>query len=242
MEKEYIKVLSNHKIAKDTYEMRLYAPKITKTAYQGQFINIGLKSESKLLKRPISINSIDGEYLTICYKINGFGTKEMASYPEETVLEAIGPLGHGFPLVNKQRVFVVGGGIGVAPIVELVKNLKDNDLTILLSFRDSDSVIYEDKLKEYGKVIVTTDDGSYGYMGNAMDYLNEFNPLFDTIYGCGPEILLKLLEKKYEGKNGYLSYEARMACGLGLCHGCIKGSDHYCVCTDGPVFRLGVIK
>ena len=102
-------------------------------------------------------------------------------------------------------------------------------------------MIYLDEFKELGNVIVTTDDGSYGYCGNAINYLNE-NPVeFDTLYSCGPEILLKKLEEKYQGKEGYLSYEARMACGVGLCHGCVKGEKHYCVCTDGPVFKLGVI-
>ena len=159
------------------------------------------------------------------------------------MLEAIGPLGNGFTIVQNKKILVVGGGIGVPPLLELSKNLKreGNEITTILAFRDKESIIYLNEFKELGEVIVTTDDGSYGYKGNAINYLNE-NPIdFDTLYSCGPEILLKKLEEKYQGMEGYLSYEARMACGVGLCHGCVKGEKHYCVCTDGPVFKLGVI-
>ena len=102
-------------------------------------------------------------------------------------------------------------------------------------------MIYLEEFKKLGAVIVTTDDGSFGFKGNAINYLDQNSVEFDTLYSCGPEILLKKLEEKYEGKEGYLSYEARMACGVGLCHGCVKGEKHHCVCTDGPVFKLGVI-
>lgn len=242
MIKECLKILYNKKIALDTFEMALYAPKMAALSKPGQFINIGLKNASKLLKRPISINEIADDTLRICYKINGFGTKELSSYQAGETLEVIGPLGHGFPIVDEKKVLVVGGGIGVAPLYELCKQLKNNDLTIVLAFRNKESIIYAEEMKKFGKVIVTTDDGSFGYDGNAIKYLNEFNPDFELIYGCGPEIVLKMLEEKYQGKDGYLSYEARMACGVGLCHGCVKGDNHYCVCSDGPVFRLGVIK
>lgn len=242
MVKEKVKIISNKEIAKDVFQMILHAPGITKDAYQGQFVNVGLKNESKLLKRPISINEINDEYLTLCYKINGEGTKEMSLYEKDDEIEVLGPLGKGFPINNDQNVLVIGGGIGVAPILELAKKLKDKNLTILTSYRSKEFVIYEEELKKYGKLIITTDDGSYGYKGNAIEYLNNFPIEFDCFYACGPEILLSLLEKKYEGLNGYLSYEARMACGVGLCHGCVKGDKNYCVCTDGPVFKVGVIK
>ncbi len=241
MEKETAKIVYNKEITKDIFEMSLYAPITAKQAKCGQFINVGLNSESKLLKRPISISQIDGDHVILCYKINGFGTKELSLYQENTNITIIGPLGNGFEIVNDKKILVVGGGIGVAPLRELVKSLKGN-ITILLAFRNQENVIYEKEFKEYGNVIITTDDGSYGYKGNAINYLNEFDIDFDCLYACGPEVLLSLLEKKYEGRLGYLSYEARMACGVGLCHGCVKGSDHYCVCTDGPVFKLGVIK
>ena len=243
MVKENLKVIYNKQIAALTYEMCLETTLMAQSAKPGMFINISLNDSSKLLKRPISICQIKDNHLIITYKINGEGTKQLSTYTPNAMLEAIGPLGNGFTIVQNKKILVVGGGIGVPPLLELSKNLKreGNEITTILAFRDKESIIYLNDFKELGEVIVTTDDGSYGYKGNAINYLNE-NPIdFDTLYSCGPEILLKKLEEKYQGMEGYLSYEARMACGVGLCHGCVKGEKHYCVCTDGPVFKLGVI-
>ena len=241
MVKEYLKVIYNKEIALDTFEMKLETTNMAFDAKPGMFINISLNDASKLLKRPISICQIQGDNLVITYKINGEGTKQLATYQEGLELEVLGPLGNGYPLVENQKVLLVGGGIGVPPLLELARSLKNNKITTILAFRDQESMIYYEEFKQLGDVIVTTDNGQFGYHGNAIQYLNENNIEFDTLYSCGPEILLKKLEEKYEGRDGYLSYEARMACGVGLCHGCVKGEKHYCVCTDGPVFKLGVI-
>lgn len=243
MNKELLSIIYNKMIAKDIYEMKLSSNSICQEASCGQFINIALNDQSKLLKRPISICKINDDSLVITYKISGEGTKQMATYCEGEKLEAIGPLGHGFPVQKNSKILLVGGGIGVPPLLELAKQLSENnnEITVILAFRDKENIIYEEEFRKFGKVYITTDDGSYGYKGNAINYLDE-NPVdFDYIYSCGPEILLKKLEEKYAGCKGYLSYEARMACGVGLCHGCVKGEKHYCVCTDGPVFELGVI-
>ena len=243
MVKELLKIVYNKQIALDTFEMKLATNLMAKSAKPGMFINISLNDASKLLKRPISICQIDNDNLIITYKINGEGTKLLSTYEPNTFLEAIGPLGNGFTIVENKKVLIVGGGIGVPPLLELSRNLKqlNNDLTIILAFRNKEAMIYLEEFKKLGTVIVTTDDGSFGFKGNAINYLDQNSVEFDTLYSCGPEILLKKLEEKYEGKEGYLSYEARMACGVGLCHGCVKGEKHYCVCTDGPVFKLGVI-
>lgn len=243
MVKENLKVIYNKQIALDTFEMKLETLNMASFAKPGMFINISLNDASKLLKRPISICQIDNNNLIITYKINGEGTKILSTYQSGTTLEAIGPLGNGFTLVENKKALVVGGGIGVPPLLELSRNLKKlgNELVIILAFRNKEAMIYLDEFKQLGEVAVTTDDGSFGFKGNALDYLNNNNIEFDTLYSCGPEILLKKLEEKYQGLEGYLSYEARMACGVGLCHGCVKGEKHYCVCTDGPVFKLGVI-
>ena len=243
MVKENLKVVYNKRIALDTFEMKLETTLMTQNAKPGMFINLSLNDASKLLKRPISICQIDGNNLIITYKINGEGTKLLSTYQSGTLLEAIGPLGNGFTLIENKKALVVGGGIGVPPLLELSRKLKDlgNELVIILAFRNKESMIYLEEFKALGEVVVTTDDGSYGFKGNAIEYLNNNEVLFDTLYSCGPEILLKKLEEKYIGLEGYLSYEARMACGVGLCHGCVKGEKHYCVCTDGPVFKLGEI-
>ena len=243
MVKENLRVVYNKQIAADTFEMKLETSKMAFEALPGMFINVALNNQSKLLKRPISICQIDGNNLVITYKVNGVGTKELSEYKENTYLEVVGPLGNGYTLVENKKVLVVGGGIGVPPLLELSRKLKElgNELYIVLAFRNKESMIYYNEFEKLGNVTVTTDDGSFGFKGNAINYLEQNNIEFDTLYSCGPEILLKKLEEKYVGRDGYLSYEARMACGVGLCHGCVKGEKHYCVCTDGPVFKLGVI-
>lgn len=241
MVKENLKIIYNKEIAKDTFELMFETKEMASLSKPGMFINISLKDESKLLKRPISICQIKDNNLVITYKINGEGTRQLSTYLSGMELEVLGPLGNGYPLVENQKVLLVGGGIGVPPLLELARNLKDCDITTILAFRDQESMFYFEEFQKLGKVVVTTDNGSYGYHGNAIQYLNGTNVKFDTLYSCGPEILLKKLEEKYQGRNGYLSYEARMACGVGLCHGCVKGEHHHCVCTDGPVFKLGVI-
>ena len=243
MVKENLRVVYNKQIAADTFEMKLETSKMAFEALPGMFINVALNNQSKLLKRPISICQIDGNNLVITYKVNGVGTKELSEYKENTYLEVVGPLGNGYTLVENKKILVVGGGIGVPPLLELSRKLKElgNELYIVLAFRNKESMIYYDEFEKLGKVFITTDDGSFGFKGNAINYLEQNNIEFDTLYSCGPEILLKKLEEKYVGRDGYLSYEARMACGVGLCHGCVKGEKHYCVCTDGPVFKLGVI-
>lgn len=243
MVKENLKIVYNKQIALDTFEMKLETSNMASLAKPGMFINISLNDSSKLLKRPISICRIDENNLIITYKINGAGTLDLSTYKTGTLLETIGPLGNGFTLVENKKILVVGGGIGVPPLLELSRKLKElgNEIVIILAFRNKESMIYLEEFKTLGEVIVTTDDGAYGFKGNALDYLNNNSIEFDTLYSCGPEILLKKLEEKYKGFEGYLSYEARMACGVGLCHGCVKGEKHYCVCTDGPVFKLGVI-
>lgn len=240
MEKEKGIILSNQPITKDVFEMEIKLPRIAALSEAGQFINISLDNPSKLLRRPISISQIKDTSLIIAYKINGEGTMELAKYEVGKELDILGPLGHGFPLVEKKSLLVCGG-IGVAPMLALAKNLPGKK-EIIIAGRDLFNILYEDELAKHGKIHIVTDDGSFGAKGNAITYLKE-NPIdFNVFYACGPEIMLKKLEELYQGKEGYLSYEARMACGVGLCHGCVVGEKkHRCVCSDGPVFKNGEI-
>ena len=163
MVKELLKIVYNKQIALDTFEMKLATNLMAKSAKPGMFINISLNDTSKLLKRPISICQIDNDNLIITYKINGEGTKLLSTYEPNTFLEAIGPLGNGFTIVENKKVLIVGGGIGVPPLLELSRNLKqlNNDLTIILAFRNKEAMIYLEEFKKLGTVIVTTDDGSF---------------------------------------------------------------------------------
>lgn len=239
------KITSKKELTKDVYEFTL---EFKNDAKPGQFINIKTGDNSLLLRRPISIKDSNENEIVITFRVVGAGTKILASKNVGDKLDIIAPLGNGFPLKENKRVLILGGGIGVPPMVGLAKELsKNNDVTIIIGFRDKSQIIYEDELKKYGKLFVTTDDGSYGFKGNILQCIDEHNIDFDVLYACGPSVLLKFTDKKYQGiKEGYISFEERMACGVGVCYGCVckpkkLENGMLRVCKEGPVFSLGVI-
>ena len=240
-------VIKNEQILEDTYEMELYG---FENAKPGQFVNVSVGDKSMLLRRPISISEVKDKSIVIIYKVVGDGTEILSHKKAGDVLDILGPLGNGFPMKKDKKVVLVGGGIGVPPLVEAAKKLKENgcEVNVVIGARNKSLVILEDKLKQYGNVYISTDDGSYGLKGNVIDCIEKNNIDFDILYACGPNIMLKFLDKKYFGvKEGYLSFEQRMACGVGICYGCIlkprEEKDTFLrVCKDGPVFELGVVK
>ncbi|MGI6710574.1 MAG: dihydroorotate dehydrogenase electron transfer subunit [Bacilli bacterium] len=244
MKKEKVIVASNEKVALDIYKIVLETS-ISKIAKAGQFIDINIGDKAHLLRRPISISEVNGKFLTLYYKVVGFGTNKMSLLKKGEMLEILGPLGNGFPLVSKKSVLIIGGGIGIAPLLELAKNLSfENTITIVLGYQSKNQIYLEKELKKYGKVIITTDDGSSGFKGNPLDYIKKNNIDFETVYACGPLVMLKALDKTYKDKKqGFLSFEARMGCGVGICYGCAikttKGNVR--VCHEGPVFELGEV-
>lgn len=236
-------IIYNKEINQDIFEMRLENKDVVAFIRPGMFINIDVKDKSMLLKRPISIKEVLDDGFIICYKIMGKGTEKLSKIKKGSI-EITGPSGNGFPLVKDKKVLVVGGGIGIPPLYELVRNLENCDITTILGVRTNNQIIYEEDFKKYSKVVVTTDDGSYGYKGNPLNYIEEHNLDFDVIYACGPKILLKSIDMKYKGqKLGFISIEERMACGIGACAGCVVETNegYKRVCYEGPVFELGVV-
>ena len=151
-----------------------------------------------------------------------------------------------------QTALLIGGGIGVPPLVETAKQLAAKGVKVIsvLGFANKDAVILEDELSAYGEVYVTTDDGSYGikgYVSTVVDELVE-KQSFDAIYSCGAPGMLKYVDKKFENHpHAFLSMESRMACGMGACYACVvhlrnaKEAANKRVCEDGPVFETGKI-
>ncbi len=157
----------------------------------------------------------------------------------------MGPLGNGFPL-KKKKAFLIGGGIGIPPMLELAKNL-DCEKTAVIGYRDKETFL-ADELRKYADVVIATEDGSVGTKGNVIDAIRAEKLTADIIYACGPTPMLKAL-KTYAMENGiecYISLEEKMACGIGACLGCVchsKDIDEHSnvrnkrICKDGPVFR-----
>lgn len=245
------KVLEQKRIAPGIYDMRLLT-ELAESAAAGQFIGVYPKDKSILLPRPVSICEAEKEksVLRIVYRTVGKGTEEFSGYLAGEEVQILGILGNGFPVwEGKDRtVVLLGGGIGIPPLVELAKELKGKSasVTVIAGYRDGNLFLRED-LEAYADVYVATEDGSRGVRGNVLTVMEERNVQADVIMACGPMPMLRGV-KQYAGERGikaYLSLEERMACGVGACLGCVCRTtkkdphshvNHARICTDGPVF------
>ena len=240
------RVESQVQLADGVYSMELLAPEIASAARAGQFISVYTKDKSKLLPRPISLCGIDRErgILRIVYRVAGAGTAEFSAYRAGDSVEIMGPLGNGFTLKDKKAI-LIGGGIGVPPMLELMKELSC-ERTAVLGYRDH-QLFLKDEFEACGPVCVATEDGSAGTKGNVLDAIREQGVQGEIIYACGPTPMLRAV-KAYAQEKGiecYISLEERMACGIGACLACVcqsKDVDSHShvhnkrICKDGPVF------
>ncbi len=248
-QKQNARVLSQKEIAPRIFDMWI-ATDLSREAKPGQFICIYPKDKSTLLPRPISICQVDREKeaLRVVYRIAGKGTEEFSAYREGDSIAILGTLGNGFPLEagNGKKVFLMGGGIGIPPMLELAKELT-GDKQIILGYRD-DRLFLKEDLEKYGRVFVATEDGSAGTKGNVMDAIAAGGLEADVIFACGPMPMLRAIKKYAQEKemDAYISLEEHMACGVGACLGCVvktREIDHHShvhnarICTDGPVFE-----
>ncbi len=238
-------IAENVEIAKDIYSMWLDAPDIADEAKPGQFVSLYCRDKGKLLPRPISICEINKGQgkVRLVYRIAGEGTREFAGMKAAESIEAMGPLGNGFTLEGK-KALLIGGGIGIPPMLELAKQLSC-EKQMVLGYRDI--TFLEKEFEAYGRVYISTEDGSRGTKGNVIDAIRENNLDADIIFACGPTPMLRGI-KAYAAEHKIrtqLSLEERMACGIGACLGCIcktKEIDHHSnvknkrICKDGPVF------
>ncbi len=238
-------ILSNEPLTEQVFEMKIACPEIVSQTKPGQFVNLYCRHQGRLLPRPISVCELDKDRGNLClvYAILGEGTSEFAGYTSGQSIEIMGPLGNGFNLNNQSdNHLIVGGGVGTPPMVELCKQLKGNK-TIVVGFREKPYLV--ERLQKFGKVYVTTDDGSVGFKGNVVEFMEQ-KKLRGNIYACGPTPMLKGVQAfadRYD-LEANLSLEERMGCGFGGCVGCVTkiavdteaGYTYKKVCVDGPVF------
>lgn len=238
-------VVSQEKLTEDIYSMWIQADAIAADARSGQFISVYTKDAGKLLPRPISLCEVDKEQgrLRIVYRVVGAGTEEFSRYQAGDAISVMGPLGNGFPLKAK-KAFLIGGGIGIPPMLELAKQLTC-EKQMILGYRDV--LFLENEFEPYGKVYVASEDGRAGTKGNVLDAIEENGLDADIIYACGPTPMLRAV-KAYAKEHDiecWLSLEEKMACGIGACLACVcksKETDSHTnvpnkrICKDGPVF------
>ncbi len=244
--KEQAVIIRQEEISYGIYSMWLKTSQIAEKAKPGQFISLYCHDGSRMLPRPISICEIDkrDKALRLVYRVAGKGTEEFSQMSTGEIIDIVGPLGNGFPLKEK-KAFLIGGGIGIPPMVELAKQL-NCEKQMVLGYRDT--MFLQEEFKGLGSMYVATEDGSYGTEGNVLDAIRENGLDAEIIYACGPTPMLKAI-KEYAMKHQiecWLSLEEKMACGIGACLACVcksKEKDSHThvnnkrVCKEGPVFR-----
>lgn len=250
---ETMKVVSQQEIAPAIFELVLQG-EMVEAMKAGQFLHLRVPDDAHLLRRPISISSIDkaNKQCHLIYRIEGSGTAIFSTLKTGDSLDVMGPQGNGFDLSDLEqhsRVLLVGGGIGVPPLLEVAKQLHERgvDVTTVLGFATKDAVILENELAKYSQVFVTTDDGSYRTQGNVSVVIKKFYNEFDAIYSCGAPGMMKYINQTFsDHPRAYLSLESRMACGMGACYACVlkvpeSETVSQRVCEDGPVFKTGTV-
>ena len=229
-------IVRNECIAEKVWKMVLRGD--TKGMKPGQFVEIAVPGY--YLRRPISVSDIEGDLLTIIYKTVGVGTVAMAAMQSGEELDILSGLGNGYDLSQAQEeVLLIGGGVGVPPLIYLAKQLRaqGKNVHVVIGFNTKNEVFAEDVFRQMGcEVDVCTMDGSYGQRGVVTDVIQQPTPFY---YACGPMPMLRAIAQKV-GVNGQMSMEERMGCGVGICVGCSIETKEGIkrVCKEGPVFDV----
>lgn len=257
---ETVTVCSQRVLADGIYDLTLQTKEIAKHAKAGQFVSVYCNDKTKLLPRPISLCGIDREKGTIrlVYRVTGdnTGTEEFSRLSEGDTIRILGPLGNGFTVSGK-KAFLIGGGIGVPPMLQLAKDIHSGavqgledgsipEISIVMGYRNAQTFLLDEFEKE-AVSYVATEDGSVGTKGNVLDAIRENALEAEVIYACGPTPMLRALKAyaKEHDMECFISMEERMACGIGACLACVchsKEKDAHTnvnnkrICKEGPVF------
>lgn len=248
-------VVKQEQLVEGIYDLTLQTKDIAAIARAGQFVSVYSNDPSKLLPRPISLCGIDKEkgQIRLVYRVTGegTGTEEFSRLKEGDSVKILGPLGNGFTVEEGKTAFLIGGGIGVPPMLQLAKDINEAGnvpkMQIVMGYRDENTFLL-DEFKEQADSFVSSDNGAVGTKGTVVDAIKENGLKADVIYACGPTPMLRAL-RDYADENGmtcYVSMEERMACGIGACLACVcktKEKDHHSnvnnkrICKEGPVFN-----
>ena len=240
-------VIDNREIGTRVKELVLYAPEIAAQAVPGQFLHVRVANTTyhPLLRRPLSISDVDAQAGTVStiYRIVGHGTAHLGTLKNSDIVDLLGPLGNGFTIQGK-RPLLVGGGMGLAPLVCLAGALCPRPIEVLMGGRTQEEMFWVEMFKEMcSNLHITTDDGTLGNQGVTLDLLPDLLKTgnFDMIYTCGPHIMMDGVAKLAQKHQipCQISLEEYMACGVGGCLSCTCAAtdgSRKKVCTDGPVF------
>lgn len=250
-----VPVAAMRALTENIFDMVICAPELAAAARPGQFLSLYLEDAGRLLPRPISICDCDhrtGE-LRMVFRIAGEGTRQLAQKKAGDTVEVMGPLGNGFFAADGKEALVIGGGIGIPPMLGLAKQLtgEGKHVTAVLGYRDAKTFLSEE-FRKTAEVRIATGDGSIGTKGTVLDAIHAAGVTAELLYACGPTPMLQGVQALAEewGVPAQLSLEERMACGIGACLACVCKStikdahsqvNNKRVCKDGPVFYAGEI-
>ena len=239
-------VLENIPLNSSYFKLVLTHEKPLPEMLPGQFVEVKVENTpSVYLRRPISISDVDysSNTLSLIVKNVGDGTAYMSKLLQNSTLNLLLPLGNGFTLLENGSALLVGGGVGIAPLVYLGRKLRSNGVKVnyLLGFKYESDLIDLSDFRAIGEVYLTTEDGTHGEKGFVTNH-PVINEKYDRMYVCGPTPMMKNVAKCAVacGTDCEVSLENMMACGLGACLGCVTKTTegHKCVCSDGPVFNI----
>ncbi len=248
-------VKANYLVAEHTYVMEIHTPEIAPHVRPGQFLHLRCTDQyDPLLRRPLSVlrtrrsnsaTTLAPDELDILYEVVGQGTDLLSRIAPGEMVDMLGPIGRAFEVrPRSQRLLMVGGGVGVVPLVALSEEAveKNRDVTIVAGYRNAERVYPSNLLPAQVDYIVSTDDGSAGRSGFVTDNLNDFLDWPDQVFACGPVPMLKAM-KRVEFTADLeiqIAMEERMGCAMGVCLGCVIGTrgGPQRVCRDGPVFDI----
>jgi dihydroorotate dehydrogenase electron transfer subunit len=249
---EDLKILTNTQLNKDFFVLELSGNDKLPDVKPGQFAQVRVDgSPETFLRRPFSIHDVDYENNTfkLLIQIAGKGTETLSKLGSGNLLNLIYPLGNSFTLpAENEKILLVGGGCGVAPLLFLGKYLKSNGYLpdVLLGFRNSERIIELEEYNKIGKIFMTTEDGSHGEKGYVTNHSIFLTDSYTRIYCCGPDSMMKAIFC-YCKKNNIaceVSLENLMGCGIGVCLCCVVDTyrGNLCTCVDGPVFNINDLK
>lgn len=215
----------------------------------GQFVEVRIDdTPSTMLRRPISINYVDYDKneLWLLVAMIGDGTKRLGRLQKGDTLNCMLPLGNGFtmPVQQGRKILLVGGGVGVAPLLYFGQQIKDfgAEPVFLLGARSATDLLEMDLFSQVGRTYITTEDGSAGEQGFVTNHSILEQEKFDQISTCGPKPMMVSVARyaKQKGINCEVSLENKMACGVGACLCCVEKTTggNQCVCKEGPVFNI----
>jgi len=250
-------VVRNHQVAGDLFILEFIAPKLAAKCEPGQFLHVRASAQhDPLLRRPISIYDVDQDLgrITLLYKVVGRGTQLLTGLKAKDYFDVMGPLGKGFRLPDHpQKVLLIGGGVGIAPLMYLARRLKERGcaVQVLYGVASSPELVACERFRELGVELGTaTMDGTAGHQGLVTELLsNQLADGLELIYTCGPEIMMAAVAQFAAVHNiwGECSLEEHMACGVGACLGCarklkLEETAYVKVCKDGPVFNMQAVE